>query len=439
MNLSYYPFYRLLTSGAFLLLHPFLAGLLRMSGGREAAGNQRLGEYMRSPLEKPRGRPRLWLHAASVGEVSAAVGIVEALQAVLPQCAIVLSTMSVHGQRVAKEKLGGRVTIVFAPLDFVRTVRSALDFFQPDILVCVETEIWPNWLTEAQRSGIGTAMVNGRISVRSIRNYVRIRPLFQQILSRMNACSMIRQEDADRILQLGALPERVFVNGNAKYDPLIRKIAPEERERFTRLLNLSGKEAVFVAGSTRPSEETIILDVYERIRQRFPNTILILTPRHVERAYKIEALVKGRGLACQLRTDLDQSGHHREAPVVIMDTMGELQSMYGIATVVFCGGSLVPLGGHNILEAAAWGKPVLYGPHMDDFLDAKELLESAGGGFAVRDGDELAETALDLLAHPEKADEAGRKARAAVMANKGAAQKHADVILGLLRENGYRK
>ncbi len=438
MNFTYYPVYRLLTSGVFLMLRPLLRGLVRFTGENEATVNQRLGRYGPVPAERLSGRPRLWLHAASVGEVSAAVGIVDAIQYVAPHCGIILSTMSVHGQRVALEKLGSRVTIVFAPLDFVQVVRSALTAFRPDILVCVETEIWPNWLTEAQRAGIKTAIVNGRISIRSIRNYMRIRPLFQGILARMDAFSMIRREDAERIHRMGALSERISVNGNAKYDLLIRKILPEERERFTRILNLSGKEAVFVAGSTRSSEETIILDAYEQIRRRFPETVLVITPRHVERAYKIEALIKDRGLACQLRTDLDEGSRRRVAPVVIMDTMGELQSLYGVATIVFCGGSLVPLGGHNVLEAAAWGKPVLYGPHMDDFLDAKELLESAGGGLAVQNGDELAETSLELLSHPEKADRMGQKAREAILTNKGAAQRHADVILRVLRESGFR-
>ncbi len=439
MNFSYYPVYRLLTGAAFGAVRPFLQGLARLAGENEIAWQQRLGRYELLPMDRFAGRPRIWLHAASVGEVGAAVGIVAALETALPNCAVVMSTMSLNGRRMAMEKLNPGVTKVLAPFDFVRSVRPALAFFRPDILVCLETEIWPNWLTEAQRAGIKTAIVNGRISVRSIRNYVRMRPLFRQILARMDALSMIRTEDADRINLLGALPERICVNGNAKYDLLINSVAPAEQERFVKLLNLSGKETVFVAGSTRSSEEAAVLDAYDHIRRFFPDTLLIITPRHVERAYKIESLVRERGLVCQLRTDLNETGRRRVAPVVIMDTIGELQSLYGVASIVFCGGSLVPKGGHNILEAAVWGKPVIYGPHMDDFLDAKELLEAAGGGLLVRNGRELAQTALFLLHHPENAKRMGANARQAVMANKGAAGRHAEIILRILGESGFKK
>ena len=187
-----------------------------------------------------------------------------------------------------------------------------------------------------------------------------------------------------------------------------------------------------MAGSTRRNEEEIILDVYRDICREYPDTVLILAPRHVKRAGQIEQLVTERGLDCQLRTELGPETRARTAPVVVMDTIGELQTIYGVATIVFIGGSLVPLGGHNILEPAVWAKPVLYGPFMDDFLDAMALLEKAGGGVQVENGQELAERVLDLLQHPEKAVQIGRAAKEAVMTNKGAAEKHAEVILRVL-------
>jgi 3-deoxy-D-manno-octulosonic-acid transferase len=202
-----------------------------------------------------------------------------------------------------------------------------------------------------------------------------------------------------------------------------------------RLYNLKGNEPVFVAGSTRNAEEKIILDLYRKIVQSFPKALLIIAPRHVERAKEIKDLVQARGVACQYRTEFNPDNVMRTAPVVVIDTIGELQATYSIASIVFCGGSLVPLGGQNILEAAVWGKPVLYGPSMEDFLDAKKLLDSTGGGIQVKDGQDLVEKTLYYLNHPQEAAHVGALAQKAVMSNRGAAGKHANVICRLLQRD----
>jgi len=315
----------------------------------------------------------------------------------------------------------------------VASVRKALLTFKPDILICLETEIWPNWLLEAYRMGIKTALVNGRISVRSIKGYLKIRPLIKAALEHVGAFSMIRKEDAGRIKMMGAPAERVAINGNAKYDLLAQHVDVSKKIKIQKLFNLRNNQPVFVAGSTRSSEEEIVLDVYQKTLESFPEALLIIAPRHVERVQHIETLIKDRGFSYQLKTDLDQKNGLRTAPVVLIDTIGDLQTIYSIASVVFCGGSLVPLGGQNILEAAAWGKPVLYGPSMEDFLDAKELLEKTGGGIQVADRQELAEKVGYYLANPEAAGRTGNLAREAVMSNKGAAGKHAEVIHRLLK------
>jgi 3-deoxy-D-manno-octulosonic-acid transferase len=233
---------------------------------------------------------------------------------------------------------------------------------------------------------------------------------------------------------LGAPPRRVFINGNAKYDSLTVNPDPHVVAALRTQYGLKGEEPVFLAGSTRHDEEAIVLDAYLKVRRRLPEALLIIAPRHVERAPYIRRLVQNRGLQCHLRTELKENGGSRSAPVVILDTMGELQAAYGIASIVFCGGSLVPLGGQNILEAAVWGKPVLYGPSMDDFLDAQTLLESARGGIQVRDGIDLADKVEYYLTHPGEASAVGRRARAAVRRNIGAAAKHAAVIGRLIKE-----
>jgi len=384
MTLSY-AFYRYFTTALYFLLFPAYMLYQKISGRVHEDMDERLGKYRHRVAGKRENATRLWIHAASVGEVSSAAGIIEELYKSIPVCEIVFSTTTRHGLSFAGKSLAGRfLCLIYAPLDFIVSVRKAIRFFKPDILVCIETEIWPNWLTEAHRMGVKTAIVNGRISTRSINRYIKIKPLFKKILNQVDLFSMIRPEDARRIKLLGAPPKKIQINGNSKYDLLIQQAAPALEKTFKKFLDRENWKTIFVAGSTRNREEKIILDAYLTICRDFPETKLIIAPRHVERAPSIQQLIRNKGLGCVLRTEI--TDNPEPASVLIMDTMGELMNAYSIADVVFCGGSLVPLGGHNILEAAVWGKPVLYGPFMDDFLDAKELLEKTGGGIAVANG-----------------------------------------------------
>ena len=433
MNLAY-RVYSFLSSIIFVAFFPPFWLYTRLSGRYSDNLNQRLGIYPDELVEGIAGSPRIWIHAVSVGEVSAAMAVIESLFLLMPDCTVILSTTTEHGQAFAKDKLGSRTVCIYAPVDFVISVRKALAALEPDVLVCLETEIWPNWLLAAQRMGIKTALVNGRISVRSIKGYLKIRPLIKATLKHVGAFSMIRQADAKRIEMMGAPPARIEINGNAKYDLLLQNVVASQQTKMQRLFSLKGGRPVFVAGSTRRSEEEIVLDVYQKILQSVPETLLIIAPRHVQRAHQISTMVKDRGFSCQFRTDLNKNGL-RTAPIVIIDTIGDLQAVYSVASVVFCGGSLVPLGGQNVLEAAAWGKPVLYGPSMEDFLDAKELLDKTGGGIQVKDGRDLAEKAVYYLANPDAADRIGALAKKAVMLNHGSAGKHADVIYRLLNPN----
>ncbi|MEJ2657911.1 MAG: glycosyltransferase N-terminal domain-containing protein [Desulfobacterales bacterium] len=393
---------------------------------------QRFGFYPRSLVSGIAGLPRIWIHAASVGEVSAAEAIIESLERLIPDCALILSTTTEHGQSLAREKFGSRVTCIYAPLDFLVSVRKALLTVRPDILVCLETEIWPNWLFASRKLGVKVALVNGRISVRSIKGYLKIRFLIQEALDHVEIFSMIQDEDARRLTMLGVPRRKIEVNGNAKYDLLLRRADFGVIKENQKLYNLNGNEPVLVAGSTRGSEHEIVLDVYERILKTLPETLLIIAPRHIKKIRQIIDAVNKKGFLHQLRTEIDNPDCPRTAPVVIINTIGDLQSTYSIASVVFCGGSLEPLGGQNVLEAAVWGKPVFYGPSMEDFLDAKALLDKTAGGIQVKNGEELADKMLYYLTHPDEADDVGQSAREAVMLNKGAAGKHAAVIHRML-------
>ena len=426
MTLSYF-LYRYFSTGLYFLLFPAYELYKKISGRSYEDIDQRLGKYQPSIANKGKNATRIWIHAASVGEVSAAASIIEELYKTIPDCEIIFSTTTRHGLSFARKSIGSRfLCLIYAPLDFIVSVRRAIRFFKPDILVCIETEIWPNWLAEAHRMGVKTAIVNGRISARSINRYIKIKPLFKKILSRVDTFSMIRPEDARRIKLLGALQKRIQINGNSKYDLLIKQAVPDFEKKFKNFLDRENWKTVLVAGSTRNLEEEIILDVYQEICRDFPETKLIIAPRHIERASYIKKLVNKKGLDCLLRTEIAENSE--PSSILIMDTIGELMTVYSLATVVFCGGSLVPLGGHNILEAAVWGKPVFYGPFMDDFLDARDLLEKTGGGISVMNGKELTKKTLDILMNPEKAKRLGDAAREAVLSNKGAAERHAAAI-----------
>ncbi len=421
--------YNLAGGLGFLLAFPFFLVYTLVSGKQRESLFNRLGYYRREIGGKASGTVRIWVHAASVGEVGAAVPIIAQLAGDLPEAEIILSTTTVTGQAAARKALGAQAASVFAPVDFLPTVALALQTVKPDVLVLVETEIWPNWLYLAHRAGIRTIMVNGRISVRSVNGYRRIQPLIGPVLATMEAFSMIGAPDAARLNSLGVSLGKIVSNGNAKYDHLAGTVTPAAESAMRDLYCLGGDEPVLVAGSLRRGEETLLLDTFLEVSQAVPDLVCIVAPRHMPRAGKIAARAREMGIDFQMRSGLQSTGRLRRARLVILDTLGELPATYSVAAVVFCGGSLVPLGGQNVLEAAAWGKPVLFGPSMEDFQAEKELLVASGGGSEVTDQRELAEKIKFYLAHPDAAAQAGAAGRAMVQANTGAARKHADVIL----------
>ncbi len=421
-----------LTSGLYAAGLPCALLYSKLSGRYQRSIYQRMG-ISSQPVIMDKHGPRLWLHAVSMGEVAAAIPIIEALQTTVPCAGIVLSVSTEHGYDLARSRLSADIACIYAPVDFILSVRNAFRNIQPDVMVFVETELWPNWLMTARRMGVRTVVVNGRISERAFRRYSKIRPLMQPILGAIDAFSMIQDADAQRIMAMGADIGRISVNGNAKYDLLTRQTSPHIAPAMRRLFALNDRTPVFLAGSTRRFEEDIVLDVYQKISPEIPDMLLIIAPRHPKRCNIIQQRIAARGLKYQLRTELDEIS--RTAPIVILNTMGELQAAYSIATVVFCGGSLAPLGGQNILEPAAWGKPVLYGPSMEDFLDARAILETSGGGIEVKNGDALAEKVRFFLTRPDETRYSGGLARKAVEMNQGAAQKHAGVIRNILAQN----
>jgi 3-deoxy-D-manno-octulosonic-acid transferase len=395
---------------------------------------QRLGLYPEDLRGRFRGYPRVWLHAVSVGEVGAAVSIIRSLKILCPDCQIALSTATAQGIIQANALAGRFATCFFAPLDLNWATRKALLMVKPQVLALLETEIWPNLISIARQTGCRVAMINGRISVRAINGYRRIKPLMRYTLPLVDTFSMISDDDAARITSIGAPSSCIKVNGNAKFDSP-DPYADAATERWaSEIYNLEPTTPVFVAGSTRSAEELILLDAYLLVRKVFPETVLIIAPRHIDRSNQIEAWVKAKGIECQRRTQLNATGSQRVAPVVILDTIGELTATYSIASFVFCGGSLVHKGGQNILEPAMWGKPIMHGPSMEDFADAQGLIHAAGGCIKVDSGRKIASVALEWLRNPEKARAIGQAARQAILSHRGAARNHAAEIVRLLNK-----
>jgi len=431
MNIPYGA-YGIISGALFTFIFPPFWLYTRMTGRFRQHLNERLGFLPLSVVQGLGGSPRVWIHAVSLGEVKVAASIIEALRRIAPQCSFLLSTTTEHGRKLANETFGDQVPVVYAPIDFVGSVRKALSTARPHVMVFLETEIWPAWLFEAHRMGIKIALINGRISVRSIGKYLRLRPFFSRVLKNFDVFSMILEEDAARIKAMGADPQKIEVHGNAKYDLLGSTADPAIETETRQVLNLTAKQRVFIAGSTREGEEEMVLNAYEKILEYFPGTILIIAPRHIERTPLIGSIIERHGFRYQLRTDLDKYNEKRTEQVVIINTFGELFKVYSIGTIVFCGASLVPLGGQNPLEPAIWGKVVLYGPSMEDFLDARALLEAAEAGMTVSDPGMLADKAIWFLRNPQELRKYGDRARQAVLKNQGAAQKHARVIARLL-------
>jgi len=308
-------------------------------------------------------------------------------------------------------------------------VRGFLKSIGPDLYICLETELWPAMFMELKKSGIPSLLLNGRMTSRSFRRYRRTGRLFTEILTGLSGVAVITREHADRFKALGARPDCIRVTGNMKYD------FPDEDSRATRahyrILLDAGDRTVFICGSTRTGEEKILAGVYRSLAHRCEQGVLwVVAPRHLERLEKVKQILAGEGLGFDLYSQLPESG--RRSSVILVDTMGDLAGLYSAGDFNFVGGSLVDRGGHNIMEAARWGRPVYYGPGIVDFSDAAEMLEQEGGSFKVEDGDELASLLADHLRNRNEYEQACLGAARVVSLQRGAASRQADMVFDLL-------
>ncbi|HRZ05179.1 MAG TPA: lipid IV(A) 3-deoxy-D-manno-octulosonic acid transferase [Candidatus Competibacteraceae bacterium] len=405
---------RLIYTGLLYLLLPLALLRLYWRGRRDPEHRQRWRERLGwiASLPEP---GCLWIHAVSVGEVRAALPLIRALLDRHPEQPLLVTTTTLTGSRQVQEALGDRILHVYAPYDLPGPVARFLRKARPRIAIIMETELWPNLLRQCAVARIPVLIANARLSERSARGYARIRGLTRSILEDVTLIAAQAEADAERFRALGA--PRVEVVGNLKYD---LKLPDEllEQGRTLRCERLSENRPVWIAASTHAGEDEQILEAFAQLRTHWPDLLLLLVPRHPERFDGVAALCQQRGFNVVRRSDRQPCGP--ETAVFLGDSMGELLLFYAAADLAFVGGSLVPTGGHNVLEPALLGLPVLFGPHMFNFTEAGERLLDAKAAVQVTNAAELA-TAVDRwLADPERRRNAGQRGQAVVERQRGA-------------------
>src|SRR5262245_12597862 len=345
-----------------------------------------------------------------------------------------VSTTTIAGQQVARRNLQNVDAVFYFPFDWAFIVNRTLNLVRPRLFIMMETEIWPNLLRLCRKRGIRTVVINGRISSRSYPRYRLVRPFFRRVLQDVDRFCMQSEESARRLVELGADPAHVTVTGSLKFDSLELPVPASHgrpRERVLRFFRLSPARTVLVAGSTLRGEETAVLKAFVRIKTANAGALLVIAPRHPERFREVERLARDAGFVTAMRSELPIDAEPR-ADVVVLDTIGELAQLYQVATAVFVGGSLVDQGGHNILEPAIFGKPIVFGAHMHNFREIADAFIANDAAIQVRSEPELDEALLALVTDPVRRARLGAAARALVEANRGAKTKTLEVIGELL-------
>ncbi len=399
----------------------------------------------------------VWVHAVSVGEVVAARPLVEKLKKEFPACGIVISTTTKAGNRLAKDVVfkrhtpepGAEVLVIYLPLDSSGIVRRVVDVVKPAFFGMMETELWPNLILALSEKGVPIVLLNGRISDKSYPWYRAASFFMRPALARIDRFCMQSELDAQRIRSIGADPGKVRLTGNVKFDNLV--IVPPGPSRDTgeavaalrATLGIGPDEDVIVAGSTHSPEEEVLIALYKNLLARFSQVRLLLAPRHIERSVRVESLVRKHGfiparisrmknVSAPARAAGRDAAQGERPPVLILDTVGQLKDIYACATVVFMGGSLMRKGGHNLIEPAVHGRPILFGPYMSNFRDMADLFIRYGAAMKVEDRGALERALWSLLNSPEDRERMGKNARELVRTNAGAAERTMDAIREVL-------
>jgi len=426
---------RVLYDLGFLLFAAVYIPLFLLSKRKREGLSARFGHYPQQMRRQLNERKNIWVHAVSVGEVGAVSHLVERLKAAMPDHRLVITTVTETGNRIARKIAAAEDIVTYLPFDLSYIVKRAFSSIRPTLLIIAETELWPNLIARACRDNIPVVIVNGRISEKSFKRYRFARWILQPMLKGISLFLMQTADDRDKIISLGADPSKVKVSGNMKFDTDGSAGLPgDKHKRLSSMLSLDADEQLFVAGSTHPGEEEIIISSYTNLKKRFDRLRLLIAPRHIERTDDIERMIIAHGLKPVRFSQLSLSGTpvSSQQPVFILDLIGELRDLYAMAEMVFIGGSLVRKGGQNIIEPAALGKPVIFGPHTFNFRQVVDIFLRKDAALLVKDGASLERAVGTLLEDRDARLRLGCKGREVVEDNRGAADKTLDAVKTLL-------
>ncbi len=430
----FYHLYNILFTLLLILASPyFLFRSFSQEKFRKALP-QRLGFLKPPSFEKP-----IWVHAASVGEVFCSVPLLKKIKKEFPHSRIILTTITSTGNEAAKTRVPEADRVFFLPIDHPLLVRRAIKSIQPSILLIAETELWPNLLRSCRKKGVPVVLFNGRISQRSFRRYVRFKFFFKECLRYISLFLMQTEEDRKRIIEMGGEPQKTRTVGNLKFDQTFPSFTQEAMKDIAKTLGLHEKEKTLIAGSTHSGEEEVLVALYKELKQMTPHLVLVLAPRHLERLEEVEGILKKEALSWVRKTALSAGtgpSDQEHPEVILLDTMGELMEIYSLGTVVFVGGSLVPVGGHNPLEPLFFKKCVLFGPHMFNFLEITRRLMEAGGAIQVSGKENLFSELKRLLPDEAARKEVGEKGYQFLQKHQGATERMFEEIRPFLAGMG---
>jgi 3-deoxy-D-manno-octulosonic-acid transferase len=424
---------------AYLLLIAALSPWLLLSAWR--TGKYRQGwsqKFLGLAPRRTTDRPCLWLHAVSVGEVNLLAPLLQRLERLHPDWDIVISSTTKTGFELARQNYAPR-TVFYCPFDFTWAVKNALSRIRPDVLVLAELELWPNLIHQARRRGVHVAVVNGRLSDKSRRSYGRIGPLVKGLLQKIDLLLVQDDRYAEGFRELGARPESVITTGSLKFDGVEMDRANPKSRRLAALAGIGPQDIVFLAGSTQDPEEQLAIDAFQQLSPRHPRLRLILVPRHPERFEEAARLLNSSGMCWQRRSTLEEEGLDEEARVLLVDAIGELGAWWGLATIAFVGGSMGTRGGQNMIEPAAYGAAVSFGPRTHNFREIVRSMLAADAAVVVNDGAELTCFVSRCLDEPSFAANLGRAARDLVRRQQGAADRTVDHLAKFMQTPARRQ
>ncbi len=413
-----------------LIIPMFMVRSVREKGFVERI-RQSLGFFPEHALDKVEKKDCIWVHAASVGEIVATSPLIKEFRKEFPKSPILVSVVTTSGYEMANRIIKDADAIIYFPLDLPWLAGHVLRRIRPRVFLPVETELWPNFLRTARKIHVPVMMVNGRISDKSVKQYKHLHSLLRNMIGTVKLFAMQSLIDAEYIMRLGAPQELVTVTGNTKFDQTYTDVSPEEKQKIIEEMGLSKNDGIFLAGSTHRGEEEAVLQAFKAVRETHPHARLVIAPRELLRTMEVVHLCRKAGFSVTTRTKL-QNEAPQDEDIVILDTIGELGKVYSIGDVVFVGGSLVPHGGHNILEPAAHGKAIIVGSHMFNFKDTYALFKNRDACLTVKNGEELAKQVTRLFDEPEHRHRMEEETRAIVRENKGASRKSAILLHQML-------